>query len=81
MIEYDTPYAHYLYKGIVYGPNIPLKDAEGNIIGWTSPPNKSPTQRKIKYHEPGTTSEWFEEAKRRHKDDWLDLVRKTAGKE
>ena len=28
-IEYDTPYAHYLYKGIVYGPNIPLKDAEG----------------------------------------------------
>ncbi len=81
VIEYDTPYAHYLYKGIVYGPNIPLKDAEGNIIGWTSPPNKSPTQRKIKYHEPGTTSEWFEEAKRRHKDDWLNLVRKTVGKE
>lgn len=81
IVEYDTPYAHYLYKGVVYGPNIPLKDAEGNIIGWTSPPNKSPTQRRIKYHEPGTTSEWFEEAKRRHKDDWLDLVRKTVGKE
>ena len=40
IVEYDTPYAHYLYKGVVYGPNIPLKDAEGNIIGWTSPPNK-----------------------------------------
>lgn len=41
IVEYDTPYAHYLYKGVVYGPNIPLKDAEGNIIGWTSPPSKS----------------------------------------
>lgn len=26
-IEYNTPYAHYLYQGEVYGPNIPLKRA------------------------------------------------------
>ena len=79
IVEYDTPYAHYLYKGVVYGPNIPLKDAEGNIIGWTSPPSKSPTQRRIKYHEPGTTSEWFEEAKRRHKRRLAESCEKNGG--
>ena len=79
-ISYNTPYAHYLYKGTVYGPNIPIKDAGGNITGWWSPREKYPTQRKLKYHTPGTTSHWFEEAKRIHKKDWIDLVKKTAGK-
>ena len=31
-ISYNTPYAHYLYEGTVYGPNIPIKDAEGNKL-------------------------------------------------
>ena len=79
-IAYNTPYAHYLYEGTVYGPNIPIKDAEGNITGWRSPPNKYPTQRKLKYHTPGTGPQWFEEAKRRHKQDWVKLVKETAGK-
>lgn len=79
-ISYNTPYAHYLYEGTVYGPNIPIKDAEGNITGWRSPPNKYPTQRKLKYHTPGTGPQWFEEAKRRHKQEWIKLVKETAGK-
>lgn len=79
-IEYNTPYAHYQYEGIVYGPNIPIRDAEGNITGWYSPPSKHPTGRKMQYHTPGTTDHPFEKAKELHKDDWLRLVRRTYGR-
>lgn len=82
VLEYNTPYAHYLYEGRVYGPNIPIKDSEGNITGWFSPPGqaKHPTGKKIQYHEPGTADHWFEKAKERHGDKWLRLVREEAGK-
>lgn len=79
-IEWNTPYAHLQYTGIVYGPNIPIKDSEGNITGWYSPPKKHSTGRPITYHTPGTGKEWFETAKQRHAADWLRLVRETAGK-
>ena len=80
---YDVPYAHYQYEGIVYGPNIPEYDDSGNIIGYWSPPNKKPTGRKLQYHPKGTErgDHWFEKAKEQHKDDWLKLVKRTAGKE
>lgn len=80
-IEYNTPYAHYQYVGEVYGPNIPIKDSEGNITGWYSPPKKQPTGRKLTYHTPGTTDHFFEKAKAQHKADWLRLVKQTVGKE
>lgn len=80
-IEYNTPYAHYQYEGEVYGPNIPIKDAEGNITGWWSPPKKNPTGRPLTYHTAGTGDHWFEKAKEQHKQDWIDLVKRTAGKE
>lgn len=82
-IEYDTPYAHYQYIGEIYGPNIPQKDAEGNIIGWWSPPKKEkkPTGRFMSYHEPGTGARWFETAKAAHGKDWIALVKRTAGKD
>lgn len=79
-IEYNTPYAHYMYEGIVYGPNIPIRDAEGNITGWYSPPSKQPTGRPLTYHTAGTGDHWFETAKQRHAADWLRLVRETVGK-
>lgn len=78
-IEYNTPYAHYLYQGEVYGPNIPIKDAQGNITGWISPPSKSPTGRRLQYHTPGTSDHWFEKAKSEHLNDWVDLVKRTVG--
>lgn len=81
IIEYNTSYAHMLYVGEVYGPNIPIKDSEGNITGWYSPPKKHPTGREMQYHTPGTGKEWFETAKERHAADWLRLVRETAGKD
>lgn len=78
-IEYNTPYAHYLYTGEVYGPNIPIKDAQGNIIGWRSPPKKSPTGRRLQYHTKGTSDHWFDRAKQEHLNDWVDLVKRTVG--
>ena len=80
-IEYNTPYAHYQYMGEVYGPNIPIRDAEGNITGWFSPPKKNPTGRPLQYHTAGTGDHWFEKAKEQHKQEWIDLVKRTAGKE
>jgi hypothetical protein len=82
VIEWDTVYAHYQYASIVYSPNIPIKDADGNITGWFSPPGqkKEPTDRHLAYHEPGTTDHWFEVSKSRNLDSWVDLVRKEVGK-
>lgn len=78
-----VPYAHYLYEGIKYGPNIPIKDSQGNISGWYSPPSKHPTGEKLKYHPEGTErgDHWFEKAKQQHKDEWVRLVKQTAGKD
>ena len=79
-IEYNTPYAHYQYIGEVYGPNIPIRDAEGNITGYWSPPKKHPTGRQLQYHTAGTGDHWFEKAKEQHKDEWVRLVKQTAGR-
>lgn len=80
VIEWNTPYAHYQYAGEVYGPNIPIKDADGNLTGWWSPPDKEPTGSPIAYHEPGTTDHWFEVSKSRNLDSWVQLVRNEIGK-
>ena len=83
LVVYPGPYAHYQYVGEVYGPNIPRKDDNGNIIGWYSPPGKKkhPTGRKMaKYSQSGTGPEWFSKAKERHGDKWLRLVREEVGK-
>lgn len=76
-----VPYAAYQYRGEIYGPNIPIKDDNGNVVGWYSPPKKNPTGRKLQYHTPGTTDHFFEEAKRIHGREWIDLVKRTVGKE
>lgn len=50
-IIYQSPYAHYMYKGNVMGPNIPIKE-DGIIVGWFSPKGKAKyyTGKKIKYN-------------------------------
>lgn len=80
-LEWNAPHAHYQYIGIVYGPNIPIRDAEGNITGWYSPPSKHPTGRPLTYHTVGTGDHWFEKAKQQHKDEWVRLVKQTAGRD
>lgn len=49
-VEYISPYAHYMYEGVVYGPNIPIME-NGVIVGWFSQPgvSKQPTGRQINY--------------------------------
>ncbi len=80
-IEWNTPYAHYLYQGEVYGPNIPIKDSDGNITGWYSPPNKRPTGRPLHYHTEGTGDHWFEKSKEKNLQSWVKLVKETVGKD
>ena len=79
-IQWNTPYAHYQYMGEVYGPNIPIYDGDGNLTGYFSPPKKNPTGRPLHYHTESTTDHWFEKAKAQHKNDWVNLVKKTIGK-
>lgn len=54
-ITYKSPYAHYMYIGKVMGPNIPIKDKVGNIVGWCSPKGKPKhyTGKNIVYHGKG----------------------------
>lgn len=79
LIEYNTPYAHYLYEGEVYGPNIPMFDIEHNLIGFFSPPSKTPTGRPLAYHEPGTGDHWFEKSKQANLNNWIKVVKDAIG--
>ena len=48
-IHYTSPYAHYMYEGKVMGPNIPIKDENGNIVKWFSRKPKYYTGADIDY--------------------------------
>lgn len=83
-IMYNTPYAHYVYRAEIYGPNIPEYDTEGNIIGWWSPKHKKPTGRYMEFSKdkhPDATKEFFEAAKKAHKDEWIREVKKIVGQD
>ena len=76
-VQYQGPYAHYMYMGEVYGPNIPIRDEDGLIIGWFSPPGqpKYPTGKAIQYNtekHPLATKEW-DKAMMRDKGDEFKL--------
>ena len=71
IVHYQSPYAHYQYMGIVYGPNYPIKDG-GTIMGYYSPPNKTSTGRKMQhsaFRHPLATSEWDKAMMRSRKGD------------
>lgn len=72
-IQYNSPYARYLYYGEVYGPNVPIKE-NGIITGYWSPPHKTPTGRPLTYSKerhPQAGKLWFERMKADHKEDIL----------
>jgi len=61
-VMYKQPYAHYMYEGIVYGPNIPIME-NGVVVGFFSRPGikKTSTGRYINYdksHHPLATHHW-----------------------
>lgn len=53
-ITYESPYAHYMYKGQVMGPSIPITEGD-HIVGWFSPKGqpKHYTGKNIQYHKGG----------------------------
>ena len=72
-IQYNSPYARYLYYGEIYGPNVPIKE-NGIITGYWSPPHKTPTGRPLTYsteRHPQAGKLWFERMKADHKEDIL----------
>ena len=80
-VIWNTPYAHYQYMGIVYGPNIPIRQ-DGILMGWFSPPGrpKYPTDRELTYdtaQNPLAGAYWFERAKADHLNEWLDEARRV----
>ena len=81
-VVYDTPYARYLYYGEVYGPNIPIVE-NGVIVGYWSPPEKSPTGRQLQYNtdkNPLAGSHWFDRAMADHSDDVLKEAQNAANR-
>ena len=50
VIIYNSPYAHYMYEGLVMGPNIPIKNEDGILIGWWSKKPKYYTGKEIVYN-------------------------------
>lgn len=65
-ITHLSPQSHYLYEGMVYGPNIPIME-NGVITGFFSIPNrpKTPTGKKIKYStqlHPKASAKWDQAA-------------------
>ena len=78
---WNTPYAHYQYMGIVYGPNIPIIE-DGILMGFFSPPGrpKHPTDRALIYdtsYNEKAGPYWFERMKADRLNDILDEARRV----
>lgn len=75
ILEYNTSYAHYLYQGELY--------LASNGSSWAKKHEKKyPAGKSLTYHPKGagTTDHWFDEAKRLHKDEWINAVKDEVGK-
>lgn len=83
-VVYPGPYAHYLYYGEVYGPNIPVfEDDSGEPTRWFSPPGqiKWPTGRQLQYSDepnPLAGSFWFERMKADRLRDIMEEARRAT---
>lgn len=82
-VVWKGPYAHYMYYGEVYGPNIPFKDGNGNIVEFRSrkDDHKQPTGRELQYStdlNPLAGSFWFERMKADHLDDIIKEAQNAA---
>ena len=76
-IVYPGPYAHYVYEGIIYGPNIPIFDSAGNIVAWRSPKDskKHPTGYAMDYTNPQATRLWDRVALAEHREEIEKRIR------
>lgn len=76
-IDYQADYAHYIYEGTVYGPNVPITK-DGVVVGWRSPVGKGgkyPTERRLQYNKseghPFATDHWDKVYLDEHKDELI----------
>lgn len=74
-VKYDTPYAHYHYEGLVYGPNIPIIE-DGIVVGWFSIPGKKkePTGEQLKFQKPKASAHWDKAMLADKKDEFVKQV-------
>lgn len=83
-VVYPGPYAHYMYYGEVYGPNIPVfEDDSGVPTRFYSPPGqpKYPTGRAIQYktdRNPMAGSFPIERMKADHMKDIIEEAKRVA---
>lgn len=78
-VEYPGPYAHYMYMGAVYGPNIPIIE-DGIVVGWWSPPGKEkhPTGWPLQYSKEKhmrATHHWKDAMLKNDKNEFLEQVK------
>lgn len=78
-VQYPGPYAHFLYVGVVYEPNIPIVEG-GEVVGFFSIPNrpKRKTDRKLNFSRdmhPLAQAQWDRAAMVRHMDDLCDDIK------
>lgn len=84
-VIYPGPYAHYMYYGEVYGPNIPVfEDDSGVPMRFFSPPGrkKHPTGRAMKYKTDVNSLAgpfWFERMKADRMQDIVQEAKNAAG--
>lgn len=82
LVVYNTPYAHYQYYGVVYGPNIPMTIGGEQTFRSPSGVKKVPTGQKLTYNKEVhhlAGSFWFQRMVADHKDDILEGAKKVAG--
>lgn len=73
-IEWNTPYAHFQYVGYV------RTDENGRVFVGKHEEKPILTNRPLHYSQLETTDHWFDKAKEQHGKEWVDLVKRTAGK-
>ena len=72
IIEWNTPYAHYMYMGELY--------LAANGSSWARKYEKKyPSGERLNYHEQNTGAKWFEVAKQAHGAEWISTVKRIAG--
>lgn len=73
-IEWYAPYAHYQYEGELY-----LAENGSSFAAYGE--EKFPAGVPLKYHTAGTGNHWFESAKSKNLNNWIDMVKKEVGKD
>lgn len=73
-VEWTAPYSHFQYAGFV------RTDENGRVFVGKHEKKPILTNRPLNYGQSGTTSEWFEVAKKNNLEKWEKIVKDEVGK-